>query len=86
MGWDGSELRQIGDAEVASRLRAEAPEMIFSEGEEVTVKGVVFTVSLIDPPRIVLRAKRTAYEDGLALQAAKVNEQLNELKANASGT
>lgn len=29
---------------------------IFREGEEVVCKGVRFTVSLIEPPRIVLKA------------------------------
>lgn len=77
MGWDGRDLQPI-PPELAATLKQEAPEMIFSEGEEVTVKGVVFTVSLIEPPRIVLKAVRTGDRDRLAAAAAKVKEALAE--------
>ena len=79
MGWDGRELKPL-DESTAVALREQAPEMIFSEGEEVTLKGVVFTVSLIEPPRIVLKAKKTAATDRAAIAAAQVKERVEQLK------
>ena len=77
MGWDGKELIPLTH-EQAQEAIAQAPEMVFSEGEEVTVKGVVFTVSLIEPPRIVLKAKSTA--DRAIIGAAKIRELTTKIK------
>ena len=47
--------------QIAEEEAKEAPkEFVFTEGEEVQVKGCMFTVSLINPPRIVLKAVRRA--------------------------
>lgn len=77
MGWDGRDLVPLSEKEAAF-AREQAPEMVFAEGEEVAVKGVLFTVSLIDPPRIVLKAKRTVYKDRLIAAAAKIKELTKE--------
>lgn len=75
MGWDGRELQPLTES-TAAALREQAPEMVFSEGEEITVKGVVFEVTLIEPPRIVLKAKRTGDRERLTAAAAKVKEAI----------
>ena len=60
MGYNASSntLRELTEAQ--TKQWADKPHLLFREGEEVTVKGVVFTIHEIGLKRLVLEPVRAA--------------------------
>lgn len=62
MGYDPSvnQLRPLVDTTEVAKFQRETPQFLFTVGEELTVKGVVFRVHEIGDTRLILKPVKAA--------------------------
>ena len=62
MGYDpgSNELRPLDNPAEVEEFRKNSPQFLFAQGEQITVKGVVFRVHEIDENRLILKPVKAA--------------------------